>query len=87
MNNKKEDVASRSSLNYDVDIIHPAEVHQILDERAPLKYWRQIKDDVQTIVLKWSSLSYDSESKNLLFNFFLKYKIKQKQKNSFLLFI
>jgi hypothetical protein len=59
----QEDVASRSSLNYDVDIVHPAEVHDSLRERAPLKYWRQIKDDVETIVLKWSAFSYDPESK------------------------
>ncbi|CAF1061870.1 unnamed protein product [Rotaria sordida] len=58
----KEDVASRSSLNYDVDIVHPAEVHHSLRERAPLKYWRQIKDDVETIVLKWSAFSYDPEN-------------------------
>ncbi|UJR13488.1 hypothetical protein I4U23_000502 [Adineta vaga] len=58
----KEDVASRSSLNYDVDIVHPAEVHDGLRERAPLKYWRQIKDDVETIVLKWSAFSYDPEN-------------------------
>lgn len=58
----KEDVASRSSLNYDVDIVHPAEVHDSLRERAPLKYWRQIKDDVETIVLKWSTFCYDPDS-------------------------
>ena len=58
----QEDVASRSSLNYDVDIVHPAEVHDSLRERAPLKYWRQTKDDVETIVLKWSAFSYDPES-------------------------
>jgi hypothetical protein len=34
-------------LNYDVDIVHPAEVHDSLRERAPLKYWRQTKDDVE----------------------------------------
>ena len=56
-------MASRSSLNYDVDIVHPAEVHDSLRERAPLKYWRQIKEDVETIVLKWSAFSYDPESK------------------------
>jgi hypothetical protein len=50
-------------LNYDVDIVHPAEVHDSLRERAPLKYWRQTKDDVETIVLKWSAFSYDPESK------------------------
>jgi hypothetical protein len=59
-------VASRSSLNYDVDIVHPAEVHDSLRERAPLKYWRQIRNDVSTIVLKWSSFSYDPESKSML---------------------
>ncbi|CAF1205087.1 unnamed protein product [Adineta steineri] len=58
----KEDVASRSSLIYDVDIVHPAEVHDSLRERAPLKYWRQIKEDVETIVLKWSAFSYDPEN-------------------------
>lgn len=58
----KEDVASRSSLNYDVDIVHPAEVHDSLRERAPLKYWRQIKDDVETIVLKWSNFCYDPDN-------------------------
>lgn len=57
-------MASRSSLNYDVDIVHPAEVHHNLRERAPLKYWQQIKDDIETIVLKWSSFSYDPDSKN-----------------------
>lgn len=62
----QEDVASRSSLNYDVDIVHPAEIHDSLRERAPLKYWRQIKDDVETIVLKWSSFSYDPESESSL---------------------
>ncbi|CAF1380134.1 unnamed protein product, partial [Didymodactylos carnosus] len=58
----KEDVASRSSLNYDVDIVHPAEVHDILRDMGALKYWRQIKDDVETIVLKWSAFSYDPEN-------------------------
>lgn len=48
-----------------MDIVHPAEVHDSLRERAPLKYWRQIKDDVETIVLKWSTFSYDPESKFL----------------------
>ena len=32
-----------------------------------MKYWRQIKDDVETIVLKWSATSYDPESKNMTF--------------------
>ena len=56
-------MASQSSLNYDVDIVHPAEVHQNLRERAPLKYWRQTKDDIETVMLKWSAFSYDPESK------------------------
>lgn len=58
----QEDVASKASLNYDVDIIHSAEVHQTLRERAPIASWRQVKDEIETIVLKWSAFSYDPES-------------------------